>query len=105
MPSLSQQLFVAHDADLYAFAAVGAHYLQSQGAHHYPLGNDSNHAVNGIEAGIQMKGPASMRDRFITEDVPYGLVFLSTLGQLLNVPTPVSDAIINLCGAINRTDY
>lgn len=66
---------------------------------------DAAFGAGSIEAGIQMKGPASMRDRFITEDVPYGLVFLSTLGQLLNVPTPVSDAIVNLCGAINRADY
>jgi len=66
---------------------------------------DAAFGAGSIEAGIQMKGPASMQDRFITEDVPYGLVFLSTLGQLLNVPTPVSDATINLCGAINRADY
>jgi opine dehydrogenase len=52
-----------------------------------------------------MKGPASMQDRFVTEDVPYGLVLLSTLGQFLDIPTPISDAIINLSGAINRVDY
>ena len=66
---------------------------------------DAAFGVNSIQAGIEMKGPMSMQDRFITEDVPYGLVFLSTLGQLLSIPTPISDAIINLSGAINRTDY
>jgi len=66
---------------------------------------DAAFGVDSIEAGIQMKGPASMQDRFVTEDVPYGLVLLSTLGQLLDIPTPISDAIINLSGAINRIDY
>jgi len=66
---------------------------------------DAAFGVDSIEAGIQMKGPASMHDRFVTEDVPYGLVLLSTLGQLLDIPTPISDAIVNLSGAINRIDY
>ena len=66
---------------------------------------DAAFGVNSIKAGIEMKGPKSMQDRFITEDVPYGLVLLSTLGRLLSIPTPISDAIINLSGTINRTDY
>lgn len=66
---------------------------------------DAAFGANSIEAGIQMKGPASMQDRFVTEDVPYGLVLLSTLGQLLDIPTPISDAIVNLSGAINHANY
>jgi opine dehydrogenase len=66
---------------------------------------DAAFGVNSIQAGTEMKGPKSMQDRFITEDVPYGLVLLSTLGRFLSIPTPISDAIINLSGAINRTDY
>ena len=66
---------------------------------------DAAFGVDSIEEGIQMKGPASMQDRFVTEDVPYGLVLFSTLGKLLEIPTPISDAIINLSGAINRIDY
>ena len=66
---------------------------------------DAAFGADSIEEGIQMKGPASMQDRFVTEDVPYGLVLLSTLGKLLDIPTPISDAIINLSGTINRIDY
>jgi opine dehydrogenase len=66
---------------------------------------DAAFGADSIEAGIQMKGPASMYDRFVTEDVPYGLVLLSTLGRLLGIATPISDAIINLSGTINCIDY
>ena len=66
---------------------------------------DAAFGAGSIEAGIQMKGPASMQDRFVTEDVPYGLVLLSTLGRLVDIPTPISDAIVSLSGAINRADY
>jgi len=66
---------------------------------------DATFGADSIKAGIKMKGPASMYDRFVTEDVPYGLVFLSTLGRLLNIATPISDAIVNLSGAINCVDY
>jgi opine dehydrogenase len=66
---------------------------------------DAAFGSGSIEAGIRMRGPSSMQDRYITEDVPYGLVLLSTLGGLLGIDTPVSDAIVNLCGAISRTDY
>lgn len=57
------------------------------------------------EVGYKMKGPSSMKDRYITEDIPYGLVFYSTVGKRVGVKTPVCDAIINLASAINETNY
>ncbi|MDP2968107.1 MAG: NAD/NADP octopine/nopaline dehydrogenase family protein, partial [Deltaproteobacteria bacterium] len=44
-------------------------------------------------------------DRYVTEDVPYGMVLLSTLGDLLGVPTPTHNAVIQLSSVVNRTDY
>ena len=52
-----------------------------------------------------MKGPETLRDRYVTEDVPYGMVLLSTLGNLLKIPTPTHDAVIQLTSVINRTNY
>jgi opine dehydrogenase len=66
---------------------------------------DAAFGAGSIEAGIRMKGPASMQDRYVTEDVPYGLVLLSTVGRLAGIRTPVCNSIITLCGAINRVDY
>jgi opine dehydrogenase len=66
---------------------------------------DAAFGAQSIDAGIQMRGPSSMMDRYITEDVPYGLVLNSSLGRLVGIPTPVTDSIIDITGAINRIDY
>jgi len=66
---------------------------------------DAAFGKDGIYAGIKMKGPEYMKDRYVTEDVPYGMVLLSTLGNLLGVPTPTHDAVIQLSSVVNRTDY
>jgi opine dehydrogenase len=66
---------------------------------------DAAFGKDGIYAGIKMKGPEHLKDRFVTEDVPYGMVLLSTLGDILGVPTPTHDAVIQLASVINRTDY
>lgn len=66
---------------------------------------DATFGKDGIYAGIKMKGPEHLKDRFVTEDVPYGMVLLSTLGDLLGVPTPTHDAVIQLASVINRIDY
>jgi opine dehydrogenase len=57
----------------------------------------------GIVAG--MRGPSSIYNRYITEDLPYGLVHRSQLGNLVKIPTPVIDSIINLGAAICETDF
>jgi opine dehydrogenase len=66
---------------------------------------DAAFGKDGIYAGIKMKGPEHLKGRYVTEDVPYGMVLLSTLGDLLRVPTPTHDAVIQLASVINRTDY
>jgi len=66
---------------------------------------DASFGKDGIYAGIKMKGPEHLRDRYVTEDIPYGMVLLSTLGDLLGIPTPTHDAVIQLASIINRTNY
>ena len=51
------------------------------------------------------EGPFSLGVRQFTEDVPHGLVTYSSLGDMLGVETPVSDAIVNLTGAMLKTDF
>jgi len=51
------------------------------------------------------KGPPNVKNRFITEDVPIGLVMIASIGKWLGIPTPTFDSIINLCSVINDTNY
>jgi opine dehydrogenase len=50
-------------------------------------------------------GPTSMQHRYITEDASTGMALMVSLAQMVNVPVPVSHALITLASAINQTDY
>ena len=53
--------------------------------------------------------PMGLRDRihfrYIDEDVPYGSVFMSSLGRLLGVHTPINDALNTLASIARGVDY
>ena len=49
------------------------------------------------------EGPFKLDVRHLTEDIPYGLVTYSSLGRLLGVPTPMSDAVTTIAeGLLGR---
>lgn len=50
-------------------------------------------------------GPDVSDSRYITEDVPEGLVLLESLGELLNIKTPVCTALIEIASACLATDF
>jgi len=50
-------------------------------------------------------GPSSMKSRYVTEDVPYGLVPTARLARKFDVDIPIIDATIKLASLINQTDY
>jgi opine dehydrogenase len=66
---------------------------------------DAAFGKDGIYAGMKMKGPENLKERYITEDVPYGMVLVATLGALLKISTPTHNSVIQLASIINRTDY
>ncbi len=58
----------------------------------------------GLEAGLQMKGPKALNERYLTEDVPMGLVLYSSLGRVAGVPTPKIDAVVELVSSLLGVD-
>jgi opine dehydrogenase len=45
------------------------------------------------------KGPVVVDSRYISEDVPQGLVLLEAMGSKVNVNTPICTALINIASA------
>ena len=50
-------------------------------------------------------GPVDVNSRYITEDVPQGLVMMESLGKSLGVPTPIATALIEIAGAALGVDF
>jgi len=59
----------------------------------------SNAAYRGIPA------PHTLDSRYVSEDVPTGLVPLVALGQLARVEMPASLGLVNMCCALYRHDF
>ncbi|MGB6681422.1 MAG: NAD/NADP octopine/nopaline dehydrogenase family protein, partial [Candidatus Bathyarchaeia archaeon] len=63
---------------------------------------DAIHATPGYRG---VMAPQTLIHRYISEDVPMSLVPMSSIGDLLNVPTPTIDAIIHLGCVLQESDY
>lgn len=63
-----------------------------------------NDVPGNLEAGHGM-GPVTFDHRYLTEEIPYGLVPVHLLGQLIGVSTPMVDASITLSGLLMDVDY
>lgn len=50
-------------------------------------------------------GPTSVESRYITEDVPQGLVMLESIAFSLDVETPTTTALINIANAALERDF
>lgn len=51
------------------------------------------------------KGPSDAKTRDITEDVPMGLCFMSSIGGKIGVETPICDSLIKIASAMHDVDY
>jgi opine dehydrogenase len=62
-------------------------------------------AFNNTPVHGPSKGPRSVAHRYITEDVPYGLVPIASIGHELGVRTPTIDTLIALAGLVSGKDW
>ena len=58
-----------------------------------------------VEGGQGPDAPKNLHNRYISEDVPNGLVPVSLFGKLMKVPTPTIDSIITLSSVMNGENY
>ena len=67
-----------------------------------------DNVYNAIHSSIPNKkflSPDSLKHRFILEDVPYGLVPIFYFAKLLNVQTPITDALITISSQMCDVDF
>ncbi|AGH81376.1 hypothetical protein PCNPT3_07190 [Psychromonas sp. CNPT3] len=50
-------------------------------------------------------GPYQFDNRYVTEDVPMGLVLLSSLGKKFEIDMSMCDHLISMCAGILKTDF
>ena len=67
--------------------------------------NDISRACYESMPNRTIKSPSSLDDRYIHEDVGYGLVPMSELGRMVEVPTPTIDSIIRLVSDATDIPY
>ncbi|MEA2525463.1 MAG: opine dehydrogenase [Thermomicrobiales bacterium] len=60
--------------------------------------------INGSAMLTALRAPGSMNTRWLSEDVPYGLVTWAELGAAAGVSTPVIEALITLASAVVGVD-
>lgn len=53
---------------------------------------------------VQM-APDSMQHRYVSEDIPYGLVTIASIGRCIGVPVARIEAIVNIACMANGVDY
>ena len=56
-------------------------------------------------ATVSSKGPTSANTRYISEDIPIGMVMFASLGDMLGIPTPTARSLIHISSVIHDTDY
>jgi opine dehydrogenase len=56
-------------------------------------------------AAVASKGPTSAKTRYISEDIPIGMVLWASLGDMLDIPTPTARALIHISSVIHDVDY
>jgi opine dehydrogenase len=70
-------------------------------------GNDLAELFGRLDAVVYqgIGAPESLEGRYISEDVPMGLVPMEAFARLAGVAVPAMSAIISACGLVNDVDY
>jgi opine dehydrogenase len=70
-----------------------------------PKGDDFWQVIRGVRPLVGVKGPSELDNRYLTEDVPIGLVCFSQLGRALGVDVTLMESVIHMAGAVLGRDF
>ncbi|WP_170875308.1 NAD/NADP octopine/nopaline dehydrogenase family protein [Virgibacillus pantothenticus] len=68
-------------------------------------GDTIEETVQKNEAYQSIKGAESLANRYFMEDIPMGLVPMSELAKVVDIPTPNIDAMIDLLSTVLKQDF
>jgi opine dehydrogenase len=66
---------------------------------------DLYHILHHNDVAWRAAGPHGLKDRYIVEDIPYGLVPTMCIAEIVNVPVPTIRSLIHLASTLNQVDY
>jgi opine dehydrogenase len=61
--------------------------------------------IRNTNAYKDVKAPSTMQMRYLTEDVPHGLVPIASIGDMIGVSAPTMKSVIKLASVVNGVDY
>jgi len=82
--------------------SVGQYFRQSYGVEGGNLDEIFAAVTEKLKGPI---GPQDFNHRFILEDVPYALVFFSSLGRAAGIEMPITDSLIRITSALYERDF
>ncbi|WP_299918415.1 NAD/NADP octopine/nopaline dehydrogenase family protein [uncultured Roseobacter sp.] len=105
-------LIEAFDCERLSVAkAYGVHVVSLKDHYHTSFGFPHGMPLAEMTSALHEKrkgrprGPTSIETRYITEDIPYGFVFIEYLGKQKAVATPLHTAAIDLFSALYRRSF
>ena len=71
----------------------------------HPISSQLGHVLRSMRAYQEVWAPESLEHRFITEDVPFGLVPIESLAKVCAVPTPSISSLVTLASCLLGADF
>ena len=70
-----------------------------------PKGHNFWEVIRGVSSLVNIKGPETVDSRYLTEDVPIGLLIYSQLGRQLGVDVRLMESVIHISSALLKRDF
>ena len=99
-PSVKKVIYAMDNERMALFSSLGyAPYSYDQ------VFQDSFDMTVAEFAETSSKGPFSMQDRYVTEDIPMGASLTVSIARKAGILTPTYDCMIHLASTVNDTDF
>lgn len=93
------------NAVITAYGGVPCEYIECcKFRNEEDLNRDAQAVFNDYSQNGSPKGPSSIDNRYLKEDVPNGLCLLESLASQKNIPTPITSSLINIASSLLKED-